>query len=65
MTIDLIFERDDAPFPSALLQEREEWGLRTLDLVNPPRSFWADQNLVIPAVEAAPRGHAAFAALIG
>ena len=51
MTLDLIFERDDAPYPSSLLHEREEWGLRTLDLVNPPRRFWADQNLLIPAVE--------------
>jgi superfamily II DNA or RNA helicase len=55
MSKDLIYGRDDAPFPSApsaLLHEREEWGLRTVDLVNPPRRFWADQNLVIPAVEA-------------
>ena len=51
MNADLIFSRDDVPYPSALLHEREEWGLRTLDLVNPPRRFWADQNLLIPAVE--------------
>lgn len=55
MSANLVYARDDAPFPSApaaLLHEREEWGLRTLDLVNPPRRFWADQNLTIPAVEA-------------
>src|SRR5690242_16519567 len=52
MTANLIFARDDAPYTSALLHEREEFGLRTLDLVNPPRRFWADQNLLIPAVEA-------------
>src|SRR5215831_548344 len=52
MTANLLFARDDAPFPSTLLHEREEWGLRTLDLVNPPRRFWADQNLLIPAAEA-------------
>src|SRR3954471_6425487 len=52
MTANLIFARDDAPFPSALLRERDEWGLRTLDLINPPRRFWTDQNLLIPAVEA-------------
>ena len=27
MTVDLIFERDDVPFPSALLYEKEEWGV--------------------------------------
>src|SRR5947209_11285540 len=52
MTANLIFSRDQTPFPSALLHEKEEWGLRTLDVVNPPRRFWADQNLLIPAVEA-------------
>jgi superfamily II DNA or RNA helicase len=52
MTANLLYARDDVPFPSALLMERAEWGLRTLDLVNPPRRFWADQNLIIPAVEA-------------
>ncbi len=51
MNSHLIFDRDEVPFPSALLLEREEWGLRTFDLVNPPRRFWADQGLPIPAVE--------------
>src|SRR5262245_36575223 len=52
MTSNLIFARDDAPFPSALLYEHpDDWGLRTLDIVNPPRRFWADQSFLIPAVE--------------
>ena len=51
MTIDIVFGRSDVDFPAALLLERQEWGVRTLDLVNPPRRFWSDLNLAIPAVE--------------
>ncbi len=47
----LLLARDGFPFPSSLLHEREDWGLRSADIVNPPRRFWGDQNLVIPVVE--------------
>lgn len=46
-----VFIREGSPYPSALLREHEEWGLRSLDLVNPPRRFWSDQQSVPPAVE--------------
>jgi superfamily II DNA or RNA helicase len=46
-----VFIRDGNAFPSALLRVHEEWGLRTVDLVNPPRRFWADQKVPSPTVE--------------
>ena len=51
MNCGLIFAREDTGFPSALLAEREEWGLRIVDLVNPSRRFWADQVTAPPSVE--------------
>ncbi len=36
-----IVSRDGSLY--AVLREHEEWGIRTVDLVAPPRRFWADQ----------------------
>jgi hypothetical protein len=47
----LLFSRDNVNYPSSLLLEREEWGLRSVDLVNPPRRFWSDQPIPMPIVE--------------
>src|SRR5262249_38213857 len=33
----------DSVYPYAVLREHDEWGLRTLDVVNPPRRFWSDK----------------------
>src|SRR5204863_536616 len=33
------------------VRRQEEWGIQTLDLVNPPRRLWSDQTVVIPAVD--------------
>lgn len=47
-----IVVKERAEFPSCVLREYEEWGLRSADLVNPPRRFWGDQEAPAPAVEA-------------
>src|SRR5216110_1078986 len=36
---------------SSVIRRHEEWGIETLDLLNPPRRFWSDQSLTIPSVE--------------
>jgi superfamily II DNA or RNA helicase len=41
VTADYLFRRPGVEYPSALLQERDDWGLRTVDLVTPPRRFWS------------------------
>lgn len=46
-----VFVREGVAYPSALLREHEEWGLRSFDLVNPPRRFWSDLPSTPPAVE--------------
>lgn len=47
----LLFARENILYPSSLLLEREEWGLRSVDVVNPPRRFWSDQSVPMPVVE--------------
>lgn len=49
--IPLVFMRDGVEHPSALLLERDEWGLRSIDVVNPPRRFWGDEPTAFPVVE--------------
>jgi superfamily II DNA or RNA helicase len=51
MSEHLLFSRADTSYPHSILREREEWGLRTVDLVNPPRRFWSDQENVSVLVE--------------
>jgi len=37
-----LFTKPDCEYPCSLLKEDEEWGLRTLSLVDPPRRFWGE-----------------------
>src|SRR5690348_16178507 len=37
-----LFKKPDCGYPCSLLKEDEEWGLRTLSLVDPPRRFWGE-----------------------
>src|SRR5437016_2821179 len=43
--------REGSPFPAAVLRDQDEWGIRTLDLVNLPRRFWGDEKPPFPTVE--------------
>lgn len=47
----LLFARDGYSYPSTLLHEKEEWGLRSIDVVNPSRRFFADLDVNVPVVE--------------
>ena len=38
-------------FASAILRQLDEWGLKTADLVHPPRRFWSDEPCSEAAVE--------------
>jgi superfamily II DNA or RNA helicase len=42
------FQRDGMPYPCAVLRWQDDWGVRTADLVNPPRRFWADAPAPAP-----------------
>jgi SNF2 family DNA or RNA helicase len=44
MSSNILYLKPDTPYACAVLREHEEWGLRTLDLVHPPRRFWSDQE---------------------
>ena len=38
-------------FPLVILRQHDEWGLKTVDLVHPPRRFWSDQAHANSVVE--------------
>jgi superfamily II DNA or RNA helicase len=40
----LLLTKAGNPIPYSVLREFEEWGLKSVDLVNPPRRFWGDQE---------------------
>jgi hypothetical protein len=40
----LIFSKPSHSTPYSVLREYEEWGLRSIDIVAPPRRFWASQE---------------------
>jgi superfamily II DNA or RNA helicase len=39
-----LVSKPDLPYSCAVLREHDEWGLRTVDLVHPPRRFWSDED---------------------
>ena len=43
--------RNGAPYSSSIIRRQEEWGIETLDLLNPPRRFWSDETINAPTVE--------------
>ncbi len=43
--------RESGTAPATVLRRYEEFGFPSLDLVNPPRRFWADRDAPGPAVE--------------
>jgi superfamily II DNA or RNA helicase len=43
--------REGGTVPATVLRQYEEFGFPSVDLVNPPRRFWADRNAPAPAVE--------------
>lgn len=40
----LLFSKPGSSTPYSVLREYEEWGLRSIDIVAPPRRFWGDQE---------------------
>jgi superfamily II DNA or RNA helicase len=44
MPSNILYSKPDTPYACSVLREYEEWGLRALDLVHPPRRFWSDQK---------------------
>jgi superfamily II DNA or RNA helicase len=44
--------REGGSVPATVLRQYEEFGFPSVDLVNPPRRFWADRDGTGPAVEA-------------
>jgi superfamily II DNA or RNA helicase len=44
MLTNYLYAKPGSPYPSGILREHEEWGLKTIDLVHPPRRFWSDQD---------------------
>lgn len=44
MISNLLYLKPDTPYTCPVLREQDEWGLRTVDLVHPPRRFWSDQE---------------------
>jgi superfamily II DNA or RNA helicase len=40
----LLFSKSTGFIPYSLLREHEEWGLKSVDIVGPPRRFWGDQD---------------------
>ncbi len=43
--------REGSSFSSTVLREQDEWGLKTLDLVNLPRRFWGDEKPPFPPID--------------
>lgn len=46
-----IVMREGQTLPATVLRQYEEFGFPSVDLVNPPRRFWADRDAPGPAVE--------------
>jgi superfamily II DNA or RNA helicase len=46
-----VLYKEDGTQPFTLLREYDDWGLRAVDIVGPPRRFWADQSSIEPPVE--------------
>ncbi len=44
MSSNKLYTKSDAPYVCPALREIDEWGIKTVDLVHPPRRFWADQR---------------------
>src|SRR4051812_6025044 len=40
----LLFTKSGNATPYSMLREFEEWGLKSVDIVSPPRRFWGDQE---------------------
>src|SRR5215475_665370 len=51
MPSNYLYTKPGNAYPSGILREREEWGLKTIDLVHPPRRFWSDQKSLDVLVE--------------
>ena len=47
----LILQKADSALPYALLREYDDFGLEAVDIVAPPRRFWADQDSTGASVE--------------
>lgn len=44
MSTNYLYTKPGSPSPLAFLRELDEWGLKSVDLVHPPRRFWSDQE---------------------
>jgi superfamily II DNA or RNA helicase len=51
MPTNYLYTKPGNTYPFGILREREEWGLKTIDLVHPPRRFWGDQESLDVLVE--------------
>jgi hypothetical protein len=43
--------KNGSNYCSSVIRRQEEWGIETLDLLNPPRRFWSDETTNMPTVE--------------
>lgn len=44
MPSNILYSKADVPYVLPVLREHEEWGLRMIDLVHPPRRLWGDRE---------------------
>jgi len=51
MPIGYVLQRNDSKYPHALLKQYSDWGLEAVDLVSPPRRFWAEADTADSPVE--------------
>ena len=43
--------RQGAQYAASVIRRQEEWGIETVDLLNPPRRFWSDESFTLPTLE--------------
>lgn len=51
MPVGNVLQKPDSPYSYALLRQYSDWGLEAVDIVGPPRRFWADQDVAEGPVE--------------
>jgi superfamily II DNA or RNA helicase len=51
MPTNYLYAKPGSAYASGILREYEEWGLKSVDVVHPPRRFWSDQESLNAVVE--------------
>jgi superfamily II DNA or RNA helicase len=44
MSSNFLYTKATATYPCSILREQDEWGVKTVDIVHPPRRFWSEQE---------------------